>query len=70
MLKKLYISLFDFGRNGKTQVYEFLEEIIKYTNKIYSNFVIVKTVSENNTKRKIFNSIRKFDIEENKEIRW
>ncbi|EJC3745790.1 hypothetical protein MYY11_002170, partial [Enterococcus faecium] len=67
MLKKLYIGLFDFGLNGNTPAYEFLEEIINDTNKDYSNFVVVEAVSENDAKRKIFNSTRKFDIEDNED---
>lgn len=68
MLKKLYIGLFDFGPNGNTPAYEFLEGIIKDTNKDYSNFVVVEAVSEDDAKRKIFNSTRRFDIEENEDV--
>ncbi|MDT6349348.1 hypothetical protein NNL84_06990 [Enterococcus faecium] len=68
MLKKLYIGLFDFGPNGNTPAYEFLEGIVKDKNKDYSNFVVVEAVSEDDAKRKIFNSTRKLDIEDNEDV--
>lgn len=63
MFKKIYIGLFDFGFNGYSPAYEFLESIVTDMDKDYSNFVVVEATSEEDAKRKIFNSIKKSDIE-------